>query len=76
VHIAAYFDERQRGFWVNYGKGQPDEARFTHLLLDRGANVHVRASLRARLQEGHGGGGARVPRRDTPRVGRTTRPPS
>ena len=46
----------QRGFWVNYGKGQPDEARFTRLLLDRGANPHVRASLRARLEEGHGGG--------------------
>jgi hypothetical protein len=46
----------QRGFWVNYGKGQPDEARFTHLLLDRGANPNVRASLRARLEEGHGGG--------------------
>ncbi len=28
----------QRNFWVNYGKGQPDEARFTRLLLDRGAN--------------------------------------
>jgi hypothetical protein len=46
----------QRGFWVNYGKGQPDEARFTQLLLDGGANPNVRASLRARLEEGHGGG--------------------
>jgi hypothetical protein len=46
----------QRGFWVNYGKGQADEARFTRLLLDRGANPNVRASLRARLEEGHGGG--------------------
>jgi hypothetical protein len=46
----------QRGFWVNYGKGQPDEARFTRLLLDRAASPHVRASLRARLEEGHGGG--------------------
>lgn len=46
----------QRGFWVNYGKGQPDEARFTRLLLDRGANPNIRASLRARLEEGHGGG--------------------
>ena len=46
----------QRSFWVNYGKGQPDEARFTRLLLDRGANPNVRASLRARLEEGHGGG--------------------
>jgi hypothetical protein len=46
----------QRNFWVNYGKGQPDEARFTRLLLDRGANPSIRASLRARLEEGHGGG--------------------
>jgi hypothetical protein len=46
----------QRNFWVNYGKGQPDEARFTRLLLDRGANPNVKASLRARLEEGHGGG--------------------
>jgi hypothetical protein len=46
----------QRNFWVNDGKGQPDEARFTRLLLDRGATPHVRASLRARLEPGHGGG--------------------
>src|SRR5262249_47507517 len=46
----------QRNFWVNYGKGKPDEARFTRLLLDRGADPNVRASLRARLEEGHGGG--------------------
>jgi hypothetical protein len=46
----------QHNFWVNYGKGQPDDARFTRLLLDRGARVDVRASLRARLEEGHGGG--------------------
>ena len=46
----------QRNFWVNYGKGQPDEARFTRLLLERGANPNIRASLRARLEEGHGGG--------------------
>lgn len=46
----------QRGFWVNYGKGQPDEARFTRLLLDRGANPNVRASVQARLEQGHGGG--------------------
>jgi hypothetical protein len=36
----------QRNFWVNYGKGQPDEARFTRLLLDRGADPNVRASIR------------------------------
>ena len=36
----------QHNFWVNYGKGQPDEARFTRLLLDRGADPNIRASLR------------------------------
>jgi len=46
----------QRNFWVNYGKGEPDEARFTRLLLDRGADPSTRASVRARLEEGHGGG--------------------
>jgi len=46
----------QRNFWVNYGKGEPDEARFTRLLLDRGADPRIRASVRARLEEGHGGG--------------------
>jgi hypothetical protein len=34
----------QHSFWVNYGKGQPDEARFTRLLLDRGADPNIRAS--------------------------------
>jgi hypothetical protein len=56
----------QRNFWVNYGKGQPDEARFTHLLLDRGANPNIRASLRQRLEEGHGGGPLREYRDVTP----------
>ena len=56
----------QRNFWVNYGKGQPDEARFTHLLLDRGADTNVRASLRHRLEEGHGGGPLREYRDVTP----------
>ena len=46
----------QHNFWVNYGKGQPDEARFTRMLLDRSADPNVRASLRQRLEEGHGGG--------------------
>jgi hypothetical protein len=56
-HTALYSSVvSQRGFWVNYGKGQPDEARFTRLLLDRGANPNVRASLRHRLEPGHGGG--------------------
>ena len=31
----------QHNFWVNYGNGQPDEARFTRLLLDRGADPGV-----------------------------------
>ena len=56
----------QHNFWVNYGKGQPDQARFTRLLLDRGANPNVRASIRARLEEGHGGGPLREYRDVTP----------
>jgi hypothetical protein len=56
----------QRNFWVNYGKGQPDEARFTRLLLDRGAEANVRASIRQRLEEGHGGGPLREYRGVTP----------
>jgi hypothetical protein len=56
----------QRNFWVNYGKGQPDDARFTHLLLDRGADPNIRASLRQRLEEGHGGGPLREYRGVTP----------
>src|SRR5688572_10952549 len=56
----------QRNFWVNYGKGQPDDARFTRLLLDRGADPTIRASLRARLEQGHGGGPLREYRDVTP----------
>jgi len=56
----------QRNFWVNYGKGEPDEARFTRLLLDRGANPNIRASLRQQLEEGHGGGPLREYRDVTP----------
>jgi len=56
----------QRNFWVNYRKGQPDEARFTRLLLDRGANPNVRASIRHGLEEGHGGGPLREYRDVTP----------
>jgi hypothetical protein len=56
----------QRNFWVNYGKGQPDEARFTRLLLDRGADPNVRASLRQRFEDGHGGGPLREYRDVTP----------
>ena len=56
----------QRSFWVNYGKGATDQASFTRLLLDRGANPNVRASIRARLEEGHGGGPLREYRDVTP----------
>ena len=56
----------QRNFWVNYGKGEPDEARFTRLLLDRGADPNIRASIRAGLEEGHGGGPLRDYRDVTP----------
>jgi hypothetical protein len=67
-----FISSEERGFWVNYGKGQPDEARLTRLLLDRGANHNVRASLRARLEDGYVGGPVHgVPKRDTVRLGRT-----
>ena len=56
----------QHNFWVNYGKGRADDAAFTRLLLDRGADPNVRASLRARLEEGHGGGPLREYRGVTP----------
>ena len=56
----------QHNFWVNYGQGQPDDARFTRLLLDRGADPNLRASLRQRLEEGHGGGPLREYRDVTP----------
>lgn len=46
----------QHNFWVNYGKGRPDDASFTRLLLDHGADPNIRASLKARLENGHGGG--------------------
>ena len=45
---------------------QKDEALFTRLLLDRGADPNIRASLRARLEEGHGGGPRREYRDVTP----------
>jgi ankyrin repeat protein len=56
----------QHNFWVNYGAGRPDDPRFTRLLLDRGADPNVRASLRAGLEEGHGGGPVREYRDVTP----------
>jgi hypothetical protein len=57
----------QHNFWVNYGKGRPDDAMFTQLLLDRGADPNIRASLKARLEEGHGGGPVREYRNVTAR---------
>lgn len=56
----------QHNFWVNYGKGQPDAARFTRLLLERGADPNIRASIRQRLEQGHGGGPLREYRDVTP----------
>jgi hypothetical protein len=56
----------QHNFWVNYGNGWPDDASFTRLLLDRGADPNVRASIKARLEEGHGGGPLREYRDVTP----------
>lgn len=56
----------QHNFWVNYGKGQPDLAPFTRLLLDRGADPNMRASLRHRREQGHGGGPLREYRDVTP----------
>jgi len=56
----------QHNFWVNYGKGLPDTALLTRLLLDRGADPNIRASLRQRLEEGHGGGPLREYRDVTP----------
>jgi hypothetical protein len=56
----------QHNFWVNYGQGRPDDARFTQLLLVRGADPNTRASIRARLGAGHGGGPLREYREVTP----------
>jgi hypothetical protein len=47
----------QAAFWINYPRVQPTrtgDARFTELLLERGADPNVRASIRMRLGEGHG----------------------
>ena len=43
----------QPNFWVNH-LPKPDEARFTRLLLDHGANPNLRASLRKQLHPGYG----------------------
>jgi hypothetical protein len=44
----------QPNFWMNYRKRGPFVAPFTELLLSRGADPHVRASLWKRLHPGHG----------------------
>jgi hypothetical protein len=47
----------QAGFWINYPNGREPrsgDAAFTELLLSRGADPGVRASIRMRLGEGHG----------------------
>jgi len=47
----------QAAFWINYARGrapQPTDAAFTRMLLDRGADPGVRASIRMRLGAGHG----------------------
>jgi hypothetical protein len=51
---------------VDYGKGQPDEAKFTKLLLGLGASPNTRAPLRTRLEEGHGVGPTHEYRNMTP----------
>jgi len=43
----------QPNFWMNYQDRGPYEAPFTQLLLERGANPHIRASLRKKLHEGY-----------------------
>ena len=43
----------QPNFWVNHG-GLVDDAPFTRLLLDRGADPNARASLRKQLHPGYG----------------------
>ena len=43
----------QRAFWINLHQSEPD-ATFTQLLLDRGADPNIRASLRKKLHPGYG----------------------
>ena len=43
----------QPAFWMNRGASSPD-APFTRLLLDKGADPNVRASLRKQLHPGYG----------------------
>jgi hypothetical protein len=44
----------QPNFWMNYGKRGPFIAPFTKLLLDRGADPNIRASIWKQLHPGHG----------------------
>jgi len=47
----------QAAFWINYSRGGPPQrgdSPFTELLLARGADPDVRASIRMRLGAGHG----------------------
>ena len=44
----------QPNFWMNFRKRGPFVAPFTRLLLDRGADPNVRASIWKRLHPGHG----------------------
>jgi len=43
----------QPNFWMNH-QNRPQAAPFTQLLLDRGADPNVRASLRKQLHPGYG----------------------
>ena len=43
----------QPNFWTNH-LGRPDDAPFTRLLLDHGADPNARASLRKQLHPGYG----------------------
>jgi hypothetical protein len=44
----------QPNFWMNHEKRGPFVAPFTELLLERGADPNVRASIWKRLHPGHG----------------------
>lgn len=44
----------QPNFWMNYNDRGPYEAPFTQLLLERGADPNIKASLRKKLHEGYG----------------------
>jgi hypothetical protein len=44
----------QPNFWMNYNKRGPFVAPFTELLLEYGADPHLRASIWKKLHSGHG----------------------